>query len=428
METTVKITSLAFGGKGIGRVDGKVVFVPFTAPGDEARVEITSEKKGFSEGIVKELITPSPLRKAPECPHFGVCGGCSLQHLKYNHQVEWKQRIFEETLKRIGKLESIPFDPPVPSPKELNYRSRAGFHIEGGRWGFFESRSHRIVDIETCPLLDPLINETYKAVRQRLSGSDLRPVYSLDIGLSASDKKAAAAFYISKDTGLPWKGLLSGVTGLKGFEVWLSPLKKGKGKKIIAEDDSRLLYGAGGCNFFAPISVFSQINLFQNESLLGKVIEYAGLTGVESVLDLFCGAGNLTLPLAKGAKRAIGIEAGGEAVKAAKGNALINGVVNAEFARADSFDWLNQNFKALERRMFDVVVLDPPRGGEPQAAKALSGLRPKKIVYVSCNPPTLARDLSLLSGCGYRVFRAAHIDMFPQTFHIEGVIGLELKG
>ncbi|MBI5492997.1 MAG: class I SAM-dependent RNA methyltransferase [Deltaproteobacteria bacterium] len=427
MEANVKITSLAFGSRGIGRIDGKVVFVPFAAPGDEVKVEVTSEKKGFSEGVIKELLTPSPIRKPPECVYFGVCGGCSLQHIGYNHQVEWKQRIFEESLRRIGGVGFAGFDSPVPSPKEFNYRSRAGFHVEGRRWGFFEARSHRVVEIEECPLLDQVINSVYKTIRERFSGEDLRPLYSVEIGVSALEKKAAAAFYVSEDTGLPWKELLTGA-GLKGFEVRLSPSKKGKGKRIIAEDDSRLSYGAGGCNIVAPVSVFSQTNPLQNGNLLDKVLEYAGLTGKEDVLDLFCGAGNLTLPLAKKAGQVLGIEADKEAVKAAKNNALFNNAENADFICEDSFGWLNRSFKALERRTPDVVVLDPPRGGEPQAAKALSGLRPKRIIYVSCNPPTLARDISLLSGCGYRVYRAALIDMFPQTFHIEGVLGLELAG
>ncbi|MBI5643371.1 MAG: 23S rRNA (uracil(1939)-C(5))-methyltransferase RlmD [Deltaproteobacteria bacterium] len=430
MDKIVDITGIAYGGKGVGRIDGKIVFVPFTAPGDKVRVNILTEKKAFSEGVVTEILSPSPLRQTPPCGLFGICGGCSLQHINYKGQLEWKENIFEETLKRIGKISDVDYLNPVPSEAILNYRSRASFHIEGGRWGFYEGKSHRVVDIESCPILDEGINAVFGRLKKALSNADAG-LCGVDIGVSMDggdgDGGAVALLRTYKDTGFKWGRSLSGVEGLKGFEVWRQELKKGKGKRIIAEGDISISYRVRGLDLSAGISVFSQVNPYQNKNLVDKVVEFAGLKGDEKVVDLFSGAGNLTLPLAPLAREAVGIESNAEAIDSAFRNASRNGSKRVEFQASDAFGWLKRNIKTLERERPSVLVLDPPRSGEYQVATALSGFKPEKIVYVSCSPPTLARDLSLLTGCGYRVSKAQLIDMFPQTYHIEGVAALELR-
>lgn len=425
MEHIVEITALAFGGSGVGRIGGKVVFVPFTAPGDRVRVRLAVEKKGFSEGVVSEILDPSPLRVEPPCPVFGICGGCDWQHISYPAQVEWKERIFIETLKRIGRVAPRVLDPPEASPLPYNYRSRAGFKIDGPRWGFFESKSHRVVDIEECPIADPLINTSFSVIKRALAGKDTG-LYALDLGTSEKEGAAVASFHVMRDTRFDWIAALAGAA-LKGFEVRLSPLKKGKGRRIFAEQDSRLAYRAAGVEFTAGVEVFSQVNRPQNRRLVERVVEYAGLSGTETVIDLFSGAGNMTLPLARGAKKAVGVESSAEAVKQARDNASANAVSNAVFVRANAPDWVNGNLKKLEQGGPLVVILDPPRSGETTVSGMLGRLRPERIVYVSCSPPTLARDLSLLTGNGYSVFRAGLFDMFPQTYHIESIVGLELK-
>jgi 23S rRNA (uracil1939-C5)-methyltransferase len=425
MEHIVEITALAFGGNGVGRIDGKVVFVPFTAPGDRVRVRLTLEKKGFSEGVATELLAPSPLRTEPLCPVFGRCGGCAWQHMAYTAQVEWKERIFAETLKRIGKVSPARYDPAEPSLLRYNYRSRVGFKIKGGRWGFFESKSHRVVDIDSCPIADPIINSAFREIKGALAGHKTG-LYALDLGVSEKEGRAVASFHVSEDTRFDWKGALAGAS-LKGFEVRLSPEKKGKGKNIFAEMDTRLVYEAGGVEFSAGINVFSQVNRPQNRRLVERVVEYSGLAGTETVVDLFSGVGNMTLPLARFAKKAIGIESSAEAVREAKENARSNSVSNAVFIREEAVVWAKGNLKTLEKEGPLVVILDPPRSGEMDASGVLGSLRPEKIVYVSCSPPTLARDLSLLTGSGYSIFRAGLFDMFPQTYHIESIVGLELN-
>ncbi|MFQ5736072.1 MAG: class I SAM-dependent RNA methyltransferase [Thermodesulfobacteriota bacterium] len=423
MVHTVEITGLAFGGKGVGRIDGKVVFVPYAAPGDLVRVRITKEKSSFSEGELAGIERPSPLRRDPPCPLFGDCGGCALQHMGDGPQLEWKQRILEETLGRIGKIKPE-FDAPAPSPEAFGYRSRASFHVDGPQWGFYAAGSHRVVDVLDCPILDPALNCAYGLVRQRISGR-VGSLYAVDIGLRDGGG-FAVAFYVSGGRPFDWKAALAGVQGLTGFEVWRSPLKRGKGKRIIAEYDSRLIYHAAGLVMEAGVSVFTQVNRLLNPALIDRVAQYAGLGGTEKVVDLFAGVGNLSLPLARGAGGVTGVEEDAAAVAFARKNAQSNGIENARFIRSSSAVWVRARMKNLEKEGVDVVILDPPRGGDPAVAEALSVLRPRKIVYVSCSPPTLARDISLLSMSGYGVFRAGLFDMFPQTYHIESVAGLEL--
>ena len=428
MSSVIEITSLAYGGKGLGRIDGKVVFVPFTAPGDVAEIEITADKKGFSEGRVTNLITPSPLRVEPECQFYGRCGGCSLQHMSIDAQLEWKQRILDETLRRIGKLEGVEFDRPIASPSPFNYRSRARFHVDGGRAGFFEAGSHRVVDMDSCPLLDTRVNETFLDFKQSVLSVKVRPViYSFEAGISEDDGRTVISILAAPSGGFDWVEFLKPVRHLKGFEVWVMKDRTRKGKFVRAEKDTRLVYTAGGVRFSAGISVFSQVNAAQNRAMVEKIAEFAMLSGKESVLDLYCGVGNLSLPAAKRAARVTGVESSGQAVQQARANAQRNSIKNAVFHEGDAALWLKQNLKSLERDGFDVLILDPPRGGEPQIAESLSTARPARIVYISCSPPTLARDIRQLTGLGYIVSRAVLVDMFPQTYHIESILGLELR-
>jgi 23S rRNA (uracil1939-C5)-methyltransferase len=423
MSRSLKITGLAYGGAGIGRVEGKVVFVPYTAPGDEAEVEITLEKKRFSRGVLESVLTPSAERTEPVCPVYGRCGGCNYQHIGYEAQVRLKQGIFADTLKRISKVDTIEFDPPVPCSKPYAYRSRARLHVASGLWGFFKASTNEVVDITECPILDPLINDTFGGIRSVLTGA--QALYSVEIGLSSRDSRTVATLYLEKEEALDIEGLLAGVEALKGLELRI----KGRGgaRLIASYGDTRLLYDSGGIKFSSTPGVFTQVNYGQNEQLIKKVIEYAALAGGSSAVDLFSGIGNLTLPLAGAGGRILGVESALEAVKSARDNARVNSLESVKFVREEAGGWLGggEGAGGVETGGFDVVVLDPPRGGDPGVAKALKRVRPKRIVYVSCDPPTMARDINLLAGCGYKRFRAAFIDMFPQTYHIEGVVVIE---
>ena len=434
MTHTVNITALAYGGAGVGKIDGKVVFVPYTAPGDEVAVEVTSEKKGYSEASLVEILKPSVSRREPPCKVFGRCGGCQWQHINYTEQLEWKHRIFEETLKRIGKIQMPALDPPVGSPLKFNYRSRARFHVAKSAWGFFGAKSHRVVDIEGCPLIDPLVNDTFRALKAILSRVDTG-LHTVEIGIDRTTKTAVCSLHVRRLTGFDWHGALKEVPLVKGFEVWIKdPAGRGKGKRVVKEGERRVFYTVGQhppLTIGADISVFSQTNALQNEKLVERVVEMAeGGEGAGTelkgctVADLFCGAGNLTLPLSKRALKTIGVDLHAEAIKNARENAELNNSGDGP----GSLGFFHESAaagKTLESSKPHVVVLDPPRAGGMEVMKTLARLGPQKIIYVSCSPPTLARDAAFLAQNGYSPFRAGVIDMFPQTFHIEGVIGLK---
>jgi len=428
-EAVVEITSLAYGGRGVGRIDGKVVFVPLTAPGDTARVRVSVEKKGFSEAVLLEVLTPSPIRESAPCPVYGICGGCQLQHIKYPEQLAWKQKIFEESVKRLGRIEGMTFEPPVGSPEIFNYRVKARFQVKGKSWGFFEHASGRIVDVDQCPLADPLVNAAYKRIKEFfLKEAGVPPALcSVEAGLSRRDGKVVASLGISRACGFDWERLLKAVDELKGLEVWLRPLggQPGGGKRIVSIGDTRLLHDSCGVAYSSGISVFSQANHALNPALVNKALEYAGLDGAQRVVDLFAGNGNITLPAARLAKEAVGVEAGKEAVKSGADNALLNSIANVRFMRADALEWIKSNMKRIEKHSVDVVILDPPRNGDMAVSTAIANLKPKKLVYVSCSPPTLARDLAVFAEHGYRNFRACLFDMFPQTYHMECVVVME---
>lgn len=435
MEHKVSITGLAYGRGGVGRLGGKVVFVPFTAPGDEALVRITSEKKGFLEGALSRLVRPSDMRGEPRCAVYGICGGCAYQHIGYGHQVAWKEKIADETLKRIGKT-TVAFDPAMPCERPYSYRTRARFHVKGGRWGLYELKTNAIVSVEECPILDPLVNAAYKEMRGFfLSHPGMRgapEISSVALALSPLDDKVVSVFHCRQGrTGFDWEAVLSAVGRLKGLEVRTDEAKGAKAGLQCSIGDTLIRYIGAGIRYSTGISAFSQTNLGLNAALIDRVIDYAGLNGDETVLDLFSGSGNLTLLAAKRARKAIGVESDREAVNCAGNNALLNSIDNARFVREDSARWLgayraSERAKGLETKGFDVVILDPPRGGAMPVALILKEIKPKKIIYVSCSPPTLARDLAVLAGAGYGNMRAIVVDMFPQTFHIETVASMEL--
>jgi len=425
---TLEITALAYGGAGIGRDSGRVIFVPFTAPGDIVEVELVKEKKRYAEAKLCNIIKPSTLRVEPACPVFGSCGGCDLQHIRYNDQLFWKEEIFRQTLGRLGGFAMPSMDPSIPSETQYGYRSKARFQIQGEKWGFFRKGSVDVVDISECPLVDPLINKAFGEIRVFIMGQiAMKPLRetlcSLEIGLSGMDNSLVASFGMRRSCkGVPWKALLSAVEGLKGLEARILT-GRGKGRRVYTGGDPILCYESGGVKMASPINSFSQINRAQNERLIERVLEYAALRGSETVVELFSGAGNLTLHLGRVAGRLMAVDSDREAIASAMSSAkaLDKATDGVEFFVMKSGKWLKENFKALESSYIDMVVLDPPRGGDSVAIELLGRLRPRLILYVSCAPPTMARDMKILAGAGYDVLRASIIDLFPQTGHIEGL-------
>jgi 23S rRNA (uracil1939-C5)-methyltransferase len=448
MSFEVKITSLTYGGAGLGRMDGdgKVVFVPFTAPGDVAEVEPVVEKKGFIEARLLNVKEASSLRREPPCPVFGICGGCQLQHMDYSAQLQWKQRIFTDTLSRIGGVEFKDTVEIIASAEEFNYRHRAGFHVRDGKWGFFESGSHKIVEIESCPLLTEPINTAFKALKELNIGKE---VYKVELAHGDEDSSVVALFYVSEATGFGWTGRLleEGVEGkesiVKGFEVRLKDIEKtGRGKRLMKEGRTKTRHMASEYSINTEVSSFAQVNAGQNKMLVQKVLEFAGSSENDVAMDLFCGTGNLSLPLSGNFEKVVALDSDKDAISEARSNAAFNEIDNIEFIAARAGRAVFSGFrkkdgsgkiapdksKSLESGFPHVVILDPSRSGAKDVMKALLEVLPDRVVYVSCDPSTLARDLKMLTQSEYKVTQGVVLDMFPQSYHIEAIVTLKRKG
>ncbi len=426
MSFELEIDALAFGGSGIGRLDGKAVFVPLTAPGDRISCRIVRDKKRYAEGECVEVLRPSRLRRNPPCPVFGRCGGCQWQHLPYADQCAWKERIFTDILERQGGVGSATVLPIVPSASEWAYRSRVQFKCrqttEGFVMGFYRRASHFVIDVAHCPITAEPLNEALRLFRRWLPGTACAgEIPQVDMDLDDDGKVRVVVHFIGSDP-RPLIDVLRPRCLDAGMSLFLQRGRKETMSRVCGEEDLVLkvgdpplaiAYGPGG---------FAQINRSQNRALVREVVQCAGLTGTENVLDLFCGAGNFSLPLAREARRVIGVEGYPPSIEKAKWNAKANGLANVDFHAASA-----ETFRPLLRGEVEVVVLDPPREGAPTVIKPLLELRPVRILYVSCDPSTLARDLLPLLHGGYALRWSRPFDLFPQTHHIESLSVLETR-
>jgi 23S rRNA (uracil1939-C5)-methyltransferase len=419
----LRIDALAYGGSGVGRHAGKAVFVPFTAPGDLIRCRIVREKKRFAEGELLELIEPSAERREPPCPVFGACGGCQWQHLTYETQIRWKEEIFADTLRRQGGAEGDFPRHLVPSSDEWNYRSRVQFKcrqtVDGFVMGFYRRGSHYVVDVENCPITAAPLNEALRLFRRWLPQSPCpERIPQVDMAVDDENRIRIVVHVLGSDYAA-LRDFLAPLAEDAGFALFFQAGRKDTLVPVTGDEDLhirpvhgadlRLAYGPGG---------FAQVNLEQNRHLVEGVIAAAGLTGEEKVLDLFCGMGNFSLPLARKAKEVVGVEDFEPSIEKARENARKNGVRNASFHPRTAEGAANDLAGPGE---FDLVLLDPPRTGAYEVVKDLLSVRPPKIIYVSCDPPTLARDLKPLLHGGYRLVFATPFDLFPQTCHTESL-------
>jgi 23S rRNA (uracil1939-C5)-methyltransferase len=417
----VPIESVAFKGYGVTRIYGKVVFVPYTITGDKAWIDVVEEKKKYSMGRLVEIVEPSSRRVVPPCPYFGSCGGCQWQHIDYLAQGELKKEILRELLQRLGKLKEIPPIRFMLSPKPYDYRIRIQLKVKGKAIGYYQERSHRIVEIDRCPISHPLVNQIIQELREESAA--LSRMEEIEINVSPEEGKGVILFYprsYDRRTEHFMKNFLQSRPVLRGIAL---PRKGGFNffgnpalnltTHLNQEGEKRNLKLR-----ISPGS-FSQVNPEQNETLIQTVLEFSEVNQGERVLDLYAGVGNLTLPLATRAREVLGIEENRMAVEDARFNAERNGITNCELIQGTVEDVL----KHWEREKPDLVVLDPPRTGCKTILNQVTKLKPKKIVYVSCEPATLSRDLHLFSESRYQLHGLSIIDMFPQTYHME-VVGL----
>ena len=410
----VEIERLAYGGSGIARKDGKVYFVKGGLPNDIVDIKVTNDKGKFAEAVIERIVEPSGERVEPPCRVFHICGGCQLQNLSYPAQLREKEGILRETLQRIGGVGDVQTEPIFPSPSEYGYRRRvllSAWYLSGG-WhvGYYREMSRTNVKIDSCPVADGVINKAVSRLSKVLSSIG-DPGYPLEkIYLSSDGEKA----YI---TLLP--RFKSAPASLGALARHLKRHEETENVSVPGGDEAEFELSLSGLRFVTAPSVFTQSNVPVNEALIGTVLEWAGLKGTETVLDLYSGAGNFSIPLAMSSKRVISVEVNKKSAALAKKSAALNGLNNITFHVTPCEEYLRD--EDPDARPPDIVVLDPPREGAKGAIAGIARLSPAKVIYVSCDPATLARDIRMLGGSGYVLKTVKPFDMFPETYHIESV-------
>jgi 23S rRNA (uracil1939-C5)-methyltransferase len=390
-EATVE--KLVYGGDGLARLEGRVVFAPFVLPGERIRVQTWREQRGLVRAHTLEVLEPAPERVAAPCPVFGRCGGCHYQHAPYEYQLAAKRDVLVDQLRRLGKMEP-PETIAVAAAEPWGYRNRAQLHIEGRRIGYREAGSHSLCEVSQCPVASPKINETIHALAGMLYNPRWpRFVRSLEI---FTDEQQVQLNVLDTDQPVA-----------KRFFDWCA-------EEIPGLVENALDYQG---RFRVSRNSFFQVNRF----LLDRLVEVAleGAEG-ETALDLYAGVGLFSLALAAGFKQVTAVESGSGAVRDLEFNAERAGLANLWAERQTAEEYLQK----LEHAP-DFVLLDPPRAGLGKAVvRRLAELRPRQVTIVSCDPATLARDLAGLTAAGYRVEQMTLVDLFPQTFHLETVVRL----
>lgn len=440
--------SLALGGDAVARSEGFVFFVPYGAPGDTAEVEITEVKKSYGRGIITKILNPSPSRITPRCPHYLRCGGCHYQHIDYASQTSAKKKHVEDSLARISRLSDINVSDTIAMSEPWNYRAKTqaviGCRTGTGApvMGFYQRQSHNFIAMSECmiqrELNNRILNEA-EALLPRYGWS----VYnershqgSLRHCVVRSNRAGTEALVtlVSKDRDLPrfdhfCDALAEEVPEIRGIVLNHNPARTNVilgeecgtawGRDYIHEEASGIVYR------ISPLSFF-QVNPEGLDALFLVISEYAAIHREASLLDAYCGVGVFSLYLAGKVRSVLGVDEVKKAIQDARTNARLNGIDNAKFLESGSSEAL-RNFRE-EGRHFDCALLDPPRkGAEAEVLESLMAMKVPHLVYVSCNPATMARDLEALSA-RYSVKAVRPIDMFPQTCQVETVVSLEYEG
>ncbi|HWQ94722.1 MAG TPA: 23S rRNA (uracil(1939)-C(5))-methyltransferase RlmD [Gammaproteobacteria bacterium] len=418
------IESLSHDGRGVAHVNGKALFIEGALPGEQVLFTYIKQRKRYDEAKVEKIIKPSPDRVEPRCAHFNICGGCSLQHLSPTAQIAAKQQVLLDSLKHIGGVEPKTVLAPLTGPS-WGYRRRARlgvkFVIKKGKLliGFREKRSSLLADIERCEVLHPPVGGLLPALRELIAG--LETYNSIpQIEVAAGDEATALVFRNLAELGNTDLAKLQDFGKQQNMQIYLQPAGP-ESVTLIWPETAFLSYRLPEFNlelFFSPAD-FVQINADVNRAMISRVIELLQPGAHERVLDLFCGLGNFTLPLARHAAHVTGVEGDAKLIRRAQDNAQRNGIHNVEFYAADLSQDLSGQPWAKQR--FDKILLDPPRTGALEIIKQLSAFGAARIVYVSCNPATLARDTQELVQQGYTLVSAGVMDMFPHTTHVESI-------
>jgi 23S rRNA (uracil1939-C5)-methyltransferase len=437
---------LTHDGAGVAKVDGYPLFVPNGLPGEKAKIKVIKVNKGYGFGRLVEILEQSPHRVDAPCPIYKECGGCQLQHLSYEGQLKAKEKQVRDVMTRIGKLENVKVHPVIGMNDPWRYRNKAQVPVgerEGGLIaGFYQQRSHEIIDMQECMIQQEKNDEVVRVVK------DICERYGVTAYQEEKHKgmlRHIMARYgmvtgevmvvlVTRTADLPNKNkitdeIIAQIPGVKSIIQNINSKKT----NVILGDETKVLWGEeviydfiGDVKFAISSRSFYQVNPEQTKVLYNKALEYANLSGEDTVIDAYCGIGTISLFLAKKAHRVYGVEIVPEAIEDAHRNAELNRISNVEFAVGEAEivipKWYEDGIRA------DVLVVDPPRKGCDEALlQTIIAMKPKKVVYVSCNPATLARDLRILEDGGYKTLEVQPVDMFPHTTHVECVAQLELK-
>lgn len=436
----VALEGLTSEGQGVGRLDGLTVFVDGGLPTERVLIEIEERKKNYAVGRLIKIIEPSADRIEPRCPLAKKCGGCQLQHMNYEAQLKWKRQQVIDAIERIGKLRAE-VEPTVGMDDPWRYRNKMQFPIGRSKGGLligcYAKRTHDIIDTNECLIQRSANDEMLRAARRVLE--------RFNVSAYDEDRHVGVMRHVMGRVGSDGETMLVLVTATKELphsKALVRALREELPSvttiqqnvqtyrnNVILGRETKILYGArtirdriGDLRFNISARSFFQVNTSQAEALYRTAVEFAGLTGRETVLDAYCGTGTITLTMARRTRRAIGIEIVSSAIDDARRNARENGIKNAEFILGDA----SKIMPRLRAEGIDVAVLDPPRAGcDQKVLEALASMNPSRIIYVSCNPATLARDLSFLATVGYRTKKIRPTDMFPQTSHVEAVALIE---
>lgn len=419
------VTGMAHDGRGVAHAGERTVFVFGALPGERVSFLYTRLKKDIGESSVVDVLQASPDRVKPHCDHFGVCGGCILQHLDAEKQIDFKQDILENQLLRIGKVKPLAWWPPLRGP-HWGYRSKArlGVRYVPGKGrvlvGFRERLSGWLADMHGCPVLDARFAHLLDPLSDLIAQMRLRD-HIPQIEVAAGDDHAALVFRILQDIEEEDRRLLIDFGKLHGMDIYIQ--RDGPDAlKCLTENPLPLRYSLPDADIrfeFRPVD-FTQVNLALNRQMVGRVLETLPLSPDARLLDLFCGLGNFTLPLARQVASVTGVEGGQEAVARAQYNARLNHIENVTFHVADLTQ--SQSDSVWATRSYDAVLLDPSRAGAMEVLEYVPFWRAPHILYVSCNPATLARDAEILvHRFGYKLEKAGVMDMFPHTGHVESM-------
>ncbi len=423
----VVIDALDDDGRGVARIDGKVTFIDGALPGETVRAEVMRSKKNFDQGRALEILSASPDRVAPACAHFGLCGGCSLQHLAPAAQLREKQAQLRALLVKCGGIAPERWLAPLDGPVE-HYRRSARLGVrdvpkKGGILvGFRERRSSYLNPTRECRVLDARVACLLPLLPALIEGLSCKQRLP-QIEVACSDEAAVLVFRHLEPFTEQDRTRLAEFARVHGIQAWSQPGGPETVAPLWPESPPPLEYRLPAFELtlrFMPAD-FIQINAGINRKMVALAVDLLAASAGDTVLDLFCGLGNFTLPLARGAGRVIGVEADPRLIDGARANAARNGIANAEFRRLDLFDE-TAVAAFLRETAFDRLLLDPPRSGAVEVLKHLPADGPRRIVYVSCNPATLARDAEyLVNAAGWRLSAAGVMDMFPHTSHVESI-------